>query len=212
MKLLKKRPFMRSALHRVKNTTIWLFFSIACILLLMTTSDKGLKSPEARAYAPVLEIIAKGESGGNYDAYFGNPANTSIRFTAMTVGQVLQWQIDHVASGNYSNAVGKYQIIHPTLLELVTILGIDKDELFDRELQDRLAIALIERRGSIEFANDIMSKEEFAANLSKEWAALPKITGTNPETSYYASDGVNKSNIAVHEILGSLDEMKKLSE
>lgn len=162
------------------------------------------KRIDPAAYAPLLDTIAKGESGGNYNAYFGNPGNTEIRFTSMSVNDVLNWQSDHIAKGNVSNAVGKYQIIQPTLEELVNKLHIDRDQKFDPTLQDELAIALLERRGSIEYVHKKISSEQFAANIAMEWAALPKATGTNPHESYYGSDGINKSTITVAEIYNAL--------
>jgi muramidase (phage lysozyme) len=156
------------------------------------------------AYAPLLATIAKGESGGNYNAYFGSPANTATRFTDMSVSEVMEWQAGHVARGNVSNAVGKYQIILPTLVGLMDQLNINKDEKFDEALQDRLAIALLERRGSVDYVNKKLTREQFAANLAMEWAALPKVIGSDPESSYYAADGLNKSHVTIDEVYGAL--------
>lgn len=151
-------------------------------------------------YAQLLNTIAKGESKGNYNAYFGNVSNSSVMFTSMTVGEVLKWQQDYVAQGSPSNAVGKYQIIEPTLQGLVRQLNIDKSAIFNAELQDRLALALLERRGAEDYLEKKMTVQQFAANLAKEWAALPKVVGENPEESYYAGDGLNKAHITVDEI------------
>lgn len=161
------------------------------------------------AYAPLLETIARGESGGNYNAHFGNPANQSIRFTDMTIADVLEWQTKHVQKGNMSNAVGKYQIIQPTLIDITEAMDVERDEKFDEALQDRIAIALIDRRGAREYANNDLTQEEFAANLAKEWAALPKTTGSNPQESYYASDGINKSNTSVNDVYTALEAFQK---
>ncbi len=122
----------------------------------------------------------------------------------MTVAEVLEWQEAHVGAGSVSNAVGKYQIIRPTLTGLVDQLNIDQVERFDEALQDRLAIALLERRGAQDYVNENLSREQFAANLAKEWAALPKVIGPNPDDSYYESDGINKSNISVDEVFQCL--------
>lgn len=159
-------------------------------------------------YAQLLDVIAEGESKGNYNAYFGHAANTNIRFTEMTVGQVLQWQEDHVQEGGRSSAVGKYQIIRPTLEGLVHERGIDKQEKYDEALQDKLAIALLERRGAHDFVSKKLAREEFAANLAKEWAALPKVTGPNPEQSYYAGDGLNKVQVSIAEVYKALDTLQ----
>jgi hypothetical protein len=55
-----------------------------------------------------------------------------------------------------------------------------------------------------------ISREEFAYNLSKEWAALPKTIGENPEQSYYASDGLNKAQVSVAELYASIATVRKL--
>lgn len=159
-------------------------------------------------YTPLLNTIAKGESNGNYNAHYGNASNSSIRFTDMTVGQVLAWQDEFVRQGNPSSAVGKYQIIQPTLSGLVQKLGIDLNEKYDEGMQDRLAIALLERRGALEYATNKLSRQQFAANLAMEWAALPKIIGSNPEQSYYAGDGLNKVQVSIAEVYRALDNIQ----
>lgn len=156
------------------------------------------------AYTPLLNTIAKGESNGNYNAYFGHPSNTDIRFTKMTVAEVMEWQRQHIQQGSVSSAVGKYQIVRPTLAGLVKQLKLDTNERFDERLQDRLAITLLERRGGQAYIEKKITREQFAANLAKEWAALPRIQGANPEQSYYADDGINKAHIRIDEVYAAL--------
>ncbi len=160
-------------------------------------------------YTALLATIAEGESRGNYNAYFGNAGNTTTKFTAMTVAEVLQWQQDFVASGQPSNAVGKYQFIRPTLEGLVRELQIDRSAQFDEALQDKLAIRLIERRGLRDYLRGRLSREEFAHNLSKEWAALPRVLGGNPNASYYDGDGLNKAHISVSAALTAIDSLRR---
>lgn len=159
-------------------------------------------------YSELLSIIAEGESKGNYNAYFGHAGNTSIDFTNMTVGEVLQWQHDFVASGQPSNAVGKYQFIRPTLEGLVNELGVGRDGLFDEALQDRLAIHLLERRGVREYVRGHITREQFAHNLSMEWAALPRVIGRNPGASYYDGDGLNKAQVSIDVVLAAIDSLR----
>ncbi len=160
------------------------------------------------AYTPLLTVIAEGESRGNYNAHYSNAANSALRFTDMSVDEVLRWQEDYVRQGSVSSAVGRYQIIRPTLVKLVQDLRVGPHTRFDEKLQDRMAIALLERRGSIAYVEKKLSREQFAANLAQEWAALPKIIGPNPEESYYAGDGINASRISIQAVLGSLDALK----
>ena len=150
---------------------------------------------------PLLDLIARVESKGNYNAYFGNAGNTSITFTEMSVDQVMQWQEDFIAAGHPSSAVGRYQIISTTLKGLVQQLNIDTNQPFNETMQDKMAVALLERRGATEYVNNQIDERQFAAELAKEWAALPKIIGDRPEQSYYASDGLNKALVGVDEIL-----------
>ena len=153
---------------------------------------------------PLLDLIAKAESKGNYNAYFGNASNTAITFTAMSVRDVMNWQQEFIADGNASSAVGRYQLISTTLAGLVQQLHVDVSQLFDETMQDRMAIALLERRGAIEYVNNQIDGRQFAAELAKEWAALPKMFGGNPEQSYYAGDGLNKALVNSGEVLRAI--------
>ncbi len=156
-------------------------------------------------YRDLLHLIGRVESNNNYNAYFGNAGNADVLFTDMTIAEVLDWQREYVREGSPSSAVGRYQIINTTLEELADALGVERDQKFDAAMQDRMAIALLERRGAIEYVNQELSQHEFAANLAKEWAALPKVVGDNPEASYYAGDGLNKSRVTVSEVLQAIE-------
>lgn len=158
------------------------------------------------AFAPLLHLIARAESNDNYNAYFGNSTNFEIDFTSMSIAEVLAWQAAYVQQGSPSSAVGRYQILDTTLAGLVRQLGIDTSQKFDRSMQDGLAIALLERRGAVRYVNEELTREEFAANLAQEWAALPKVLGDNPDQSYYASDGINRSRVEVSEVLNVIEE------
>lgn len=194
---------------RIESKKNWLLFICIAILVgVMVSTFDARYVPGPAAYTPLLSAIAKGESGGNYNAYFGNPDNTTIHFTDMSIADVLNWQNDFVREGNVSNAVGKYQMISPTLDDITATLGIDHNEKFDESMQDKLAMALIDRRGALEYVNNKLPKEQFAANLSKEWAALPKAIGADPHESYYSGDGVNQSRITIDEVYAALDAMQ----
>ncbi len=156
---------------------------------------------------PLLAVIAQAESKGNYNAYFGNANNSDIAFTEMSVAEVLQWQQEFIAAGNASSAVGRYQIISTTLGELVRQLHIDTRQPFNEALQDRMALALLERRGATKYVNNQIDSREFAAELAKEWAGLPRVIGDKPEQSYYAGDGLNQALVSVDDILQAVDKI-----
>jgi hypothetical protein len=160
------------------------------------------------SYKPLLSVIGEAESNGDYNAYFGRSGRSDVEFTNMSVADVLKWQDEYVASGSPSSAVGRYQFINTTLKGLVDELGIKPTQKFDPPTQDRLAITLLERRGSISYIKKELSQQQFAANLAKEWAGLPKMTGKNPELSYYAGDGLNKSRVAPHKVLKAIEPIE----
>lgn len=186
-----------------KRRGLYGFVALCAIdLLAYTVSSMNRQlSVDPATCQPLLELIARAESRGNYNAYFSNAGNQAVRFTEMSVTEILRWQEEFVAQGSPSSAVGRYQIINTTLAGLVRQLGIDAGELFDESMQDRLALALLERRGAIAYVNGRMTKEQFAAELAKEWAGLPRVLGESPEKSYYAGDGLNKALVGVDEVL-----------
>ena len=182
---------------------VLLFFSFGLCLYYYTMSTKRL-SVDPASYTALLTVIAKAESNNNYEAHFGNPTNKKIKFTEMTIAEVLDWQKKFISKGSPSSAVGRYQIINTTLSGLVTALSIDLSQRFDEKMQDKLAIALLERRGGEQYINNELSDKDFAANLAKEWAGLPKVIGTHPERSYYAGDGLNASRVKIDTVLSAI--------
>lgn len=162
------------------------------------------KVMNTEGYAPILTVIGGAESNNNYNAYFGNAGNSKTKFTGMTIAEVLAWQDKYVAEGSPSSAVGYYQFIRGTLRRLVKDLNLSMSQKFDEATQDKLAIALLEGRGATKYAQGKISANTFAANLAKEWASLPKITGKNPSASYYAGDGLNAAHVKISEIMGAI--------
>lgn len=167
-----------------------------------------LKNPPASGeYGALLDFISTAESNGNYNAYYGNSGNTAIKFTDMTLAQVMQWQRTENAKGNNYTAVGKYQFIPKTLRGAIEALGLNPETTkFTPEIQDRLAEHLLKVRGIDDFISGKISKEQFANNLALEWAGLPAVSGDNAGKSAYHKDGINKSNVSVSSFLEALDK------
>lgn len=209
MRLKFKRKLSRSIKRALNNRNVVLVILAAAFLLSIFTYTEYMQNKRLTVnpatYTQLLDLVSKAESKGNYNAYFGNANNLSINFTAMSIADVMKWQSDYVRQGNASSAVGKYQIISTTLEKLVDQLDIDTKRPFNQAIQDRMAIALIEHRGSNDYVNNELTREEFAANLAKEWAALPRVIGENPNDSYYVSDGLNKSLVSVEEVLNAIE-------
>lgn len=207
-KFIRKYKRRFNAWIRKRPAVLLIAFGVLIgVSVFIMNQDKHL-SVKPASYRPLLGLIADAESKGNYNAYFGNAHNRKINFTKMSISEVMQWQKDYVAQGSPSSAVGRYQIIDSTLAGLVEEFEIDTSQKFDKATQDKMAIALLERRGSIAYVNNQLNSQEFASNLAKEWASLPKVTGKNPDASYYAGDGLNKSLVDRHEVLGAIESIQ----
>jgi muramidase (phage lysozyme) len=165
------------------------------------------KPPTSKRQA-ILDMIAKGESKGNYNVLVGGK---EADLTGMTIGEVKGLQEEmkkRVESGEFlSSAVGKFQIINKTLNWLQEKTGDEfpDDRLFDEETQDAMGNWLLDNRGYKDFEAGKISDEQMALNLSKEWASLP-----NPKTgkSYYDGDGRNNSSHKVEEVFKVLNTME----
>jgi muramidase (phage lysozyme) len=149
---------------------------------------------------PILAIIRQHESRGNYNIVWGgiSAADQPPRpLTQMTIGQVLAWQ-DSIDAKYMSEAAGAYQILEDTLRGLYASAGLSTSSLFNRENQDRLGVALLERRGLSRYRRGALNDVQFAQNLSMEWASFPAQTRDKrgraaTGQSYYAGDGLNAS-------------------
>lgn len=207
--LLKKRRALKRRLKRYSPLLIGLaaLFVIG-IFSYAEYMDSQRISVNAASCKPLLDVIAHAESGGNYNAYFGNGRNKATKFTDMPIADVLKWQQEYVQQGSPSSAVGRYQFLNSTLAGLVNQQGISPNQKFDEQTQDRLAVALLERRGVREYLAKELTTEQFAANLAKEWAGLPKVVGDNPNASYYAGDGLNKSRVEPQKVLAAIKPVK----
>lgn len=155
-----------------------------------------------KAASHLLDFIAGFESGGNYSAYYSAAHNTT-NFAAMTLDQVasFQWALLH-ARHLPSDALGRYQIISPTLQTLKRTLKLTGRELFTNAFQDKLGIDLLNSRGYTTWLNGNLGADGFADNLAHEWASLPIKNGR----SAYAGDGLNKALVARAKVMGVLAE------
>lgn len=99
----------------------------------------------------ILELIKSRESGGDYNATLDNGRYTggARDLVNMTINEVLAMQkqmLAHPDNTKNSSAAGAYQIVSKTLAGLVGELGLSGNELYSREMQDRLAQQLLRRR------------------------------------------------------------------
>jgi muramidase (phage lysozyme) len=173
----------------------------------------------AGEYGKFLDFIASDESNGNYNAYIDNGGNKTVRLTDMTLDEVLKFQSQLKASGYRSDATGRYMIVGGTLRGLIKSMGLNGSDKFTAELQDLMAIQLMKGRGLDKYLAGTISKEQFANELAKEWAALPSATDHSftfngqprfAKAGLSAYDGIagNKSRISVPTLLSAIDNIK----
>jgi len=146
----------------------------------------------------ILDVIATHESFDDYNVTFGGG---KLPLTKMTIGEVLDMQESMQKAGVKSTAAGRYQIIHKTLNDLVENTYVTRDMQFNEDTQDDLALALLERRGFLNYLEGSISLTEIVLNLSKEWASLPKDASGK---SYYDGDGLNKAHATYEEVVQAL--------
>ncbi len=148
----------------------------------------------------LLNLIGHHEATNNYNAVWGN-AKSTIDLSQFTLDQILGQQQRARAAGKASTAIGKYQFIYKTLGGLKEELGLTGKERFTPQLQDRLGMQLLERRGYSAFRQGRITQRQFAFRLSQEWASL-----ANPNTgrSFYDGDGLNASSASAQDVYRAL--------
>ncbi len=126
--------------------------------------------------ARLKHLIASAEAGRDgYDAVqHGARARPGKPPTAMTLREIYRWI---AATPGQPHAIGRYQMIPPTLKRLVAALGVGLDERFSPDLQDRLADLLLEEAGYGDFTTGRIERRAFMNNLAKIWAGLPNSSG-----------------------------------
>jgi cell wall-associated NlpC family hydrolase len=127
----------------------------------------------------------------------------------MSMREVMAWQREYVNNGSASSAAGRYQFLLGTLQSLVNTHNIPLNAQFDKDMQDRLAVHLLEKRNLNGYLRGNISAREFAHNLSMEWASLPRVIGSHPEASYYAGDGLNHSFVSVDKIMNIVKDLRR---
>ena len=167
---------------------------------------------------PLLDFIAEHESEGAarrlnisaYDVIWGSIKRVHGApkpLTQMTIREVLAWQ-DRIDPLYRSEAAGRYQILEDTLRGLYAEAGMTLDSMFDKAGQDRLAMALLKRRGLDKFLQGYLSVNKFCNELAKEWASLPVVDGPKKGRSYYAGDGLNAAGVDVEPFIAAVQAIR----
>ena len=157
----------------------------------------------------LLDFIASGEGGYNSmnqgtrgGSIVGSTHNASEilgkNLTDMTVGEVMSQQ----SSGKLF-AAGRYQIIPSTMKYIVKEMNIDKDAKYDKTLQDKLGVGLIQykRPYAWQYIQKQHNDESGAMlELAREWASLP-----DPATGESVYGNGNKALHSVAEVKAALN-------
>ncbi|KAB2725405.1 hypothetical protein [Brucella intermedia] len=165
--------------------------------------------------AILLDFIGDIEAPRGYDVIYGNNQNKlPTPITKMTIGELIDAQASFTKRFK-SSASGRYQFMRATLQELSRELGLRGTQIFDANLQDRLAFHLLKRRGYEEYVSGKISRTEFGKRLAQEWASLPVLTAVKGAhrdlkrgQSYYAGDPLNKSLVSPEKVEAVLDRVK----
>lgn len=175
--------------------------------------DKTVPTGAAILLDFVREIEVGNGARSGYDVIYGhNQDKLKKSVTAMTVDQVQAAQRGWSRRFG-SSATGGYQFMRATLRDLKAQLHLSGDELLDPDLQDRLALHLLRRRGYDQYMAGQIDRTEFGKRLAMEWASLPVLAPTKGAKrtlkrgqSYYAGDGLNKALVAPSRVEGLLDD------
>ena len=162
----------------------------------------GKKYSSGGVYAPVLDLIAREESRGKWDAMA--PGTTLPGATDMTIAQV---------AAKATGAVGKWQNLPKYLVARAKAVGLDPmTDKYNAENQTKIAVHLIEKgQAGVTPAMMKDNPQEAMIRLAKVWAAVPVPKDMQGHTravkkgeSYYAGVGSNAAHIKVDEMMKAL--------
>ncbi|WP_323777865.1 hypothetical protein [Leisingera sp.] len=158
--------------------------------------------PSGSNVEQLFALIAFAEApGGRYDAiHHGAKVKPGKKPSQMTLAEIYAW-IDRTPG--QPHAIGNFQIIPSTLLNLQKRLGLPDGTRFSRDTQNRMAALLISDAGYQKFAAGRMSRAAFMDNLARIWAGLPLASG---KSAYHGYAG-NRATIT-RTFYG--DQMKKI--
>jgi hypothetical protein len=162
----------------------------------------GKKYASGGVYAPVLDLIAREESRGKWDAMA--PGKTLPGATDMTIAQV---------AAKATGAVGKWQNLPRYLVARAKAVGLDPmTAKYNAENQTKIAVHLIEKgQAGVTPAMMKDNPQEAMIRLARVWAAVPvpkdmqgHRRAVKKGESYYAGVGSNAAHIKVDEMMKAL--------
>lgn len=164
----------------------------------------------------VLRLIMLHEAGkAGYNADYRNDDRWKLdNYTFDEVRSLSRRQVS--VDKEASSAIGGYQFLTKTLDSLKSSLKLSGSERFTPAFQDDLAIALMIRRGLMDFLRGNMNIDTFGNRMAMEWASLPVFVPTyrgkrlvKAGQSYYAGDGLNSAFHKVDTVRDAFLKMKR---
>ncbi|WP_264214719.1 hypothetical protein [Leisingera thetidis] len=143
----------------------------------------SFRLPSGSSVEKLFALIAFAEApGGRYDAiHHGAKVRPGKKPSQMSLANIYTW-IDRTPG--QPHAIGNFQIIPSTLLNLQKRLGLPDGTRFSRETQNRMAALLISDAGYQKFASGRISRAAFMDNLARIWAGLPLASGKSAYHGY----------------------------
>ncbi len=141
--------------------------------------------------AMLLDLIARAEAGAaGYDAVQHGARIPPLRApTEMTLGEIYGWI---TATPGQPHAIGRYQFIPTTLRRVAVRRGYGPGTRFSPEVQDALALVLLEEAGLAAFRDGTLERRGFMGRLARTWAGLPLPNGR----SYYEGYAGNRATMS----------------
>lgn len=161
-------------------------------------------------YRPLLDLIGLAEGtargrGYNETLAYGALTNGPVELVKMTLREVDALQskmLKHPDNKWGSSAVGWYQITRTTLRNARRTLSLSLNDLFNEDMQDRLACYLLGVRGIDKYLAGRLKEDTLINNLAQEWASFPTIRGNG----YYKGQ---KARVSVDRVRAALEEVRK---
>ena len=189
LKTISKKLFLKESITKLNPTIV-----------------ENIKELRKKWIERLLATIAKAENtNDNYNAIFSNWNQHKIKYTQMTIREVLKDMRKRIKT-KWSSATGKYQFMYLTLKNLAKTYKIDIDkQLFSPEFQEKIARIKLKERWLEKFIKWELDRDHFQINLSAEWASLAKDESWK---SYHHNDWINKAFCSNKTIDSVLDRIK----
>lgn len=149
-------------------------------------------------FAPLLDLIAKGEARGGafgtsgYDTVYGGATVRPPKpISQMTVGEVKAYQQQLIKTGSESTAAGRYQFIHNdgAFAKMLQQAGIKDTDTFDSATQDKLAIHYAGGEKQLDEWIKTGNHKALTNKTAQQFASMKNTRGVGN----YDGDGLNKA-------------------